>query len=81
MRFVRIYEQFATQVAGMPVVAGRKSRIESFAGALSCRTCPSSECMALGLLSHRGRTMICCGECLMAWNEMKAGRACLGEII
>jgi hypothetical protein len=32
MRFVRIYEQFATLVAGMPVVAGRKSRIESFAG-------------------------------------------------
>uniref|UniRef100_A0A7S0RZ60 proline--tRNA ligase n=1 Tax=Chlamydomonas leiostraca TaxID=1034604 RepID=A0A7S0RZ60_9CHLO len=33
MRFVRIYEAFASGVAGMPVVAGRKSRIESFAGA------------------------------------------------
>ncbi len=32
MRFVRIYEQFAVGVAGIPVVAGRKSRIESFAG-------------------------------------------------
>lgn len=28
-----IYEELATQIAAIPVVAGRKSRIESFAGA------------------------------------------------
>ena len=28
-----IYEEFATQVAAIPVVAGRKSKLESFAGA------------------------------------------------
>lgn len=28
-----IYVEFATQIAAIPVVAGRKSRIESFAGA------------------------------------------------
>jgi prolyl-tRNA synthetase len=28
-----VYEDFAVNVAAMPVVAGRKSRIESFAGA------------------------------------------------
>ena len=33
MRMLRIYEEFATKVAAMPVVAGRKSRLESFAGA------------------------------------------------
>ena len=33
IRMLRIYEEFATQVAAMPVVAGRKSRLESFAGA------------------------------------------------
>lgn len=33
MQMIRIYEEFAVNVAAMPVVAGRKSRIESFAGA------------------------------------------------
>ena len=33
MRMLRIYEEFATQVAAMPVMAGRKSHLESFAGA------------------------------------------------
>ncbi|PSC72151.1 prolyl-tRNA synthetase [Micractinium conductrix] len=33
IRMLRIYEDFAWNVAAMPVVAGRKSRIESFAGA------------------------------------------------
>jgi len=33
IRMLRIYEEFATQVAAIPVVAGRKSRLESFAGA------------------------------------------------
>ena len=28
-----IYQEFATQVAAIPVVAGRKSRLEQFAGA------------------------------------------------
>ncbi|KAL6753740.1 prolyl-tRNA synthetase [Haematococcus lacustris] len=31
--FVHVYQQFALQQAALPVVAGRKSRIESFAGA------------------------------------------------
>lgn len=30
---LRIYEQFAIEAAAMPVIAGRKSRLESFAGA------------------------------------------------
>jgi len=33
IRMLRIYEKFAVEVAAMPVVAGRKSRRESFAGA------------------------------------------------
>lgn len=33
IRMLRVYEDFAINVAAMPVVAGRKSRIESFAGA------------------------------------------------
>ena len=33
IKMLRIYEQFAVDVAAMPVVAGRKSRRESFAGA------------------------------------------------
>jgi prolyl-tRNA synthetase family I len=33
IRMLRVYEDFAVNVAAMPVVAGRKSRIESFAGA------------------------------------------------
>ncbi len=31
-RMIDVYAEFATQVAAMPVVPGRKSRIESFAG-------------------------------------------------
>lgn len=30
---VRVYEAFARDKAAMPVIAGRKSRLESFAGA------------------------------------------------
>lgn len=30
---LNIYQEFASQVAAIPVVAGRKSRLESFAGA------------------------------------------------
>ncbi|PRW57492.1 prolyl-tRNA synthetase [Chlorella sorokiniana] len=33
IRMLRVYEDFACNVAAMPVIAGRKSRIESFAGA------------------------------------------------
>lgn len=33
IRMLRIYERFAIDVAAMPVIAGRKSRRESFAGA------------------------------------------------
>ena len=33
LKMIRVYEDFATNIAGMPVVVGRKSRIESFAGA------------------------------------------------
>lgn len=33
---IDVYAEFATQVAAMPVVPGRKSRIESFAGGLAC---------------------------------------------
>jgi prolyl-tRNA synthetase len=33
VRMVRMYEEFAYSMAAMPVVTGRKSRIESFAGA------------------------------------------------
>ena len=32
MRMVRVYEDFAVNTAAIPVIAGRKSRIESFAG-------------------------------------------------
>ncbi len=32
-QMIGIYEEFASQVAAMPVVVGRKSSIESFAGA------------------------------------------------
>jgi prolyl-tRNA synthetase len=33
MRMIEVYEDFAANTAAIPVVAGRKSRIESFAGA------------------------------------------------
>lgn len=33
VQMVRMYEEFAVKMAAMPVVTGRKSRIESFAGA------------------------------------------------
>ena len=33
VRMIRMYEEFAVKMAAMPVVTGRKSRIESFAGA------------------------------------------------
>ncbi|KIZ05449.1 prolyl-tRNA synthetase [Monoraphidium neglectum] len=33
MRMIRVYEEFAVTQAAMPVIPGRKSRIESFAGA------------------------------------------------
>ena len=32
MRMIGVYEDFAVNTAAIPVVAGRKSRIESFAG-------------------------------------------------
>lgn len=32
-QMISVYEEFASQVAAMPVVVGRKSAIESFAGA------------------------------------------------
>ena len=33
VQMLRIYEEFAYSMAAIPVIAGRKSRIESFAGA------------------------------------------------
>jgi prolyl-tRNA synthetase len=33
MAMVRLYERFAVEAAALPVIAGRKSRVESFAGA------------------------------------------------
>lgn len=33
MTMLRLYEEFAVTQAAMPVIPGRKSRIESFAGA------------------------------------------------
>lgn len=33
LQMLGIYEELATKIAAMPVIAGRKSRIESFAGA------------------------------------------------
>eukprot|EP01024_Parvocaulis_polyphysoides_P034107 TRINITY_DN30203_c0_g3_i2.p2 TRINITY_DN30203_c0_g3~~TRINITY_DN30203_c0_g3_i2.p2 ORF type:complete len:361 (-),score=47.96 TRINITY_DN30203_c0_g3_i2:960-2042(-) len=33
MQMIRVYEEFAVNVAALPVIAGRKSRLESFAGA------------------------------------------------
>ncbi|GAB4818966.1 hypothetical protein N2152v2_006012 [Parachlorella kessleri] len=33
LRMIRVYEDFAVNAAAIPVIAGRKSRIESFAGA------------------------------------------------
>lgn len=33
LKMIRVYEDFAVEVAAMPVIAGRKSRLESFAGA------------------------------------------------
>ena len=33
MAMVRVYEDAAVNLAAMPVIAGRKSRLESFAGA------------------------------------------------
>lgn len=33
LRMLRVYEDFAVTQAAIPVIAGRKSRIESFAGA------------------------------------------------
>ena len=32
-QMVGVYEEFAVNVAAMPVIAGRKSRVETFAGA------------------------------------------------
>ena len=32
-QMVGVYKEFAVSVAAMPVVAGRKSRVETFAGA------------------------------------------------
>ena len=44
-----LYEEFATEVAAIPVVAGRKSAAESFAGAVSTYTIEAmmSDCRAL----------------------------------
>lgn len=33
MRMIRIYEAFARDIAAIPVIVGKKSKIESFAGA------------------------------------------------
>lgn len=33
MKMLRVYEEFAVSQAAIPVISGRKSRIESFAGA------------------------------------------------
>ena len=33
LEMIRVYEDVAVNLAAMPVVAGRKSRLESFAGA------------------------------------------------
>lgn len=32
MKMIRVYEDFAVNIAAMPVVVGRKSKNESFAG-------------------------------------------------
>ncbi|GBG71027.1 hypothetical protein CBR_g8325 [Chara braunii] len=38
LRMIRVYEEFAVQHAAIPVVVGRKSRMETFAGALCTYT-------------------------------------------
>ena len=38
LQMLGIYEELATKIAAMPVIAGRKSRLESFAGAICTYT-------------------------------------------
>ena len=49
MAMVRVYEDAAVGLAAMPVVAGRKSRLESFAGADTTYTIEAmmGDCRAL----------------------------------
>jgi prolyl-tRNA synthetase len=49
MAMVRVYEDAAVNLAAMPVIAGRKSRLESFAGADTTYTIEAmmGDCRAL----------------------------------
>ena len=52
LQMVEVYRDFAVNVAAIPVVAGRKSRIESFAGANTTYTIEGmmGDCRALQVL-------------------------------
>ncbi len=61
-----LYEEFATQVAAIPVVAGRKSPAESFAGAVSTYTIEAmmSDCRALQVgCGYECCSVLCCPCC------------------
>ena len=49
MKMIDVYREFAEDVAAMPVVVGRKSRLESFAGAVATYTIEAmmKDCKAL----------------------------------
>ena len=49
IQMIKIYEEFARTKAAMPVIVGRKSRIESFAGANATYTIEAmmGDCKAL----------------------------------
>ena len=57
MAMVRVYEDAAVSLAAMPVIAGRKSRLESFAGADTTYTIEAmmGDCRALQARSHHAQ--------------------------
>jgi len=53
---INVYKEFAETVAAMPVIVGRKSRVETFAGAVNTYTIEAmmGDCKALQV-----RTCVC----------------------
>ena len=57
MQMIRVYESFAYDRAAIPVIAGRKSRLESFAGAKITYTIE-------GMMQDRKALQVCAGDIL-----------------
>jgi prolyl-tRNA synthetase len=76
LAMVREYADFAERTAALPVVAGRKSRVESFAGAVTTYTIEAmmGDRRALQVRAEPAAAVLCaCRRCCRLCCACKAG--------